>query len=152
MFLPFQVLLDDLNVFLFVLLHGVFEHMYGLNALCHVCIYALALQNGHNALCLGLGIHFSASGASSASWDEYPIAGASALVGIFTRAQFPIIMLPQRLFIPCFLRFTIPQDRHISSPVPGVGHSWRNYRSLIAHPLCSTVTGDVPVYLGVNFD
>ena len=80
------MLLDDLNVFLFVLLHGVFQHMDGLDALCHVRVNSLALQNGHYALCLRLGVYLAVSGASSASWDEYPIAGASAFVGIFAGA------------------------------------------------------------------
>lgn len=49
------------------------------------------------------------------------------------------IMLPQRLFILCFLHFIIVQVRRTSPSTKDAGHSWRDYRFHIAHPLRSTV-------------
>ena len=58
---------------------------------------------------------------------------------VFAGAQFNINLLPQGLFIPCFLQFAILQVRRTSSPVLGVEHSWARYRFHIAQRLRSTV-------------
>ena len=57
----------------------------------------------------------------------------------------------RQAFYPGFLQFTILQARRTSpSQQRDVGHSWRNYRSLNAHPLRSTVFSDDLNYLGVS--
>jgi hypothetical protein len=71
------------------------------------------------------------------------------------RAQLDITMLPQGLFIPCFLWFPI-RSAYITNP----RHCWRGSSDtlggiiarIIAHPLRSTVPGAVPGYLGISVD
>ena len=59
--------------------------------------------------------------------------------GRFVMAKFNIILLPQRLFILCFLQFAILQDRRTSSSSWDAGHSWEDYCYHTAHFLRSTV-------------
>lgn len=59
--------------------------------------------------------------------------------GSICRCPIQHHLLPRGLFIPRFLRFTIPQVRRTSSPVLGVEHSWARYRFHIAQRLRSTV-------------
>jgi len=72
---------------------------------------------------------------------------------ILAGAKLNITVLPQGLFIPCFLWFPI-RSAYITNP----RHCWRGSSDtlggiiarIIAHPLRSTVPGAVPGYLGVS--